>query len=790
MGDGREGEDVRAVHRHRAAPAPLLPPGLRWGPALAAGTAAAIGAFYLLAWLSGAAPRWSASGLITVKTNMALALVLAGAALVLVEPRFTTPARRTAGVVLAAVVFLVGALTLLEHALGIDLGIDQLLATEPPGAAATTSPNRIGPPGSLSLMLLGAGLLATARKARIAPYLGLATAVLVLVPGVGFLYGIAKLYREPVIGIAWPTVVALLALSFGLVLAQGRAGTLGLIWRDDPGGALLRQLLPAAVLVPLVLQYLRLVGERAGLFGRSTGLGLLLVGLVFLLSALLWRSAARLSAAAAHAREAQQQARWRADLLDLAHDAILVWSPTAGIESWNDGAARLYGYTLDEALGRSPRELLGSSGPTAPIDAQLDRVGHWEGEFRHRTRDGRSLVVSSKLRMVRGVDGLDRVLETNRDITGRKGMEDELRESSRRKDEFLGLLSHELRNPLAPIRNSLYILEHAEPTGQRARRAQEVIGRQIAHLAHLVDDLLEVTRISRGKIQLRRRRLDLADLVRRTGDDHRALLQERGLEYVIETPGQPVWVEGDETRLAQVIGNLLQNSAKFTPAGGTVSVAVGASAGAAEIRVRDTGAGFPPALLEHIFEPFVQAEQTLARTEGGLGLGLSLVMGLTELHGGSVTAASEGEGRGAEFVVRLPMLAGMGPVVPAQGSRAGAQRTLRVLVVDDNVDAAETLAEVVRMFGHQVDVAHDGRSAVEKATAGAHDVILCDIGLPGMSGYEVARALRSNPGLGAVRLVAVSGYAQPEDVQRAADAGFVDHLAKPPDPAKLEALLS
>ncbi|BDG10031.1 PocR ligand-binding domain-containing protein [Anaeromyxobacter paludicola] len=237
----------------------------------------------------------------------------------------------------------------------------------------------------------------------------------------------------------------------------------------------------------------------------------------------------------------------------------------------------------------------------------------------------------------------------------RERLEQELRDASRAKDEFLAMLSHELRNPLAAIQNALYLLEHAEPAGQQALLAKQVAGRQLRHLKRMVDDLLDVTRIAKGKVELRRTRLDLADLARRAGEDHRAQAEQRGLALEVRTPDAPVIVMGDETRLAQAIGNLLQNAAKFTPAGGRVTLEVRTAPGEATVLVRDTGAGIPPELLERVFDPFVQAGQSLARSEGGLGLGLSLVKAMVELHGGSVRVSSPGAGRGTEVAFRLPL---------------------------------------------------------------------------------------------------------------------------------------
>ena len=363
-----------------------------------------------------------------------------------------------------------------------------------------------------------------------------------------------------------------------------------------------------------------------------------------------------------------------------------------------------------------------------------------------------------------------------------------LQEADRRKDEFLAVLSHELRNPLAPIRNAVYILNRSGAVSEQAQRARDIIERQTQHIARLVDDLLDVTRIARGKIELRREHADLAELVRRTLHDYAPVFQQSGIELETDLPGRPTWAIVDVTRIAQVVGNLLQNAAKFTPAGGKVRLTLSAGEGCAEIRVADTGAGIAPELLPGLFEPFMQGKQSLARTEGGLGLGLALVKGIVELHRGSVRAESEGPGKGATFVVHLPLL-GEGTVrAPAAPEPARSQQSRRVLVVDDNSDAADTLAQLVTMFGHTAEVAYDGATALAKVRANPPDVVLCDLGLPGMTGYDVARRLRAEGGR--TRLIAVSGYAQPEDIAGAREAGFEQHLAKPIDPDVVRSLLA
>ncbi len=367
----------------------------------------------------------------------------------------------------------------------------------------------------------------------------------------------------------------------------------------------------------------------------------------------------------------------------------------------------------------------------------------------------------------------------------------ELIEADQRKNQFLAVLSHELRNPLAPIKSGLYVLDHAAPGGDQARRAQAVITRQADQLARLVDDLLDVTRIARNKVQLQRQRLELNELTRRTIEDHRPLLEQAAVHVDLEPAPKPVFVDADWNRLAQVVGNLLQNAAKFTPRGGRVTVAVSTDAASrsASVRVADTGVGMTSEMMARLFEPFTQADATLDRSKGGLGLGLALVKGLVELHGGEVSATSAGLGQGSEFIVRLPL-----DVTTTAGSTdapaTAAKVRRRVLVIEDNVDAADMLREVLEFGQHEVAVAYSGPDGIARAREFRPDVVLCDIGLPGMSGYEVARVFRADGILNRAYLVALSGYALPEDLRRAGESGFERHLAKPASLEKVEELLA
>ena len=377
-----------------------------------------------------------------------------------------------------------------------------------------------------------------------------------------------------------------------------------------------------------------------------------------------------------------------------------------------------------------------------------------------------------------------------RDVTDRKLAEQELREADRRKDEFLAVLSHELRNPLSPIRNSLYVLERAEPGGERAGNAQAVIGRQVAHLSRLIDDLLDATRIARGKIQLQKERLDLGDLVRRTVEDHRSAFVARDIALEAFITTQPLWVEGDTVRLSQAVGNLLQNAAKFTRPGGRVEASLCAESETAVLRVHDTGMGIAPEMLERLFEPFMQAQQALDRRLGGLGLGLALVKGFVELHGGFIEAHSEGQGMGSTFTIRLPVQSAI-PAAAAAAERAASRGPRRrVLVIEDNLDAAASLREALQLGEHEVVVAHSGPEGIARAREFRPEVVLCDIGLPEMDGYAVARTLRQDETLRSVFLVALTGYALSEDIARAREAGFDRHIAKPTTLEEVERVLT
>ncbi len=466
----------------------------------------------------------------------------------------------------------------------------------------------------------------------------------------------------------------------------------------------------------------------------------------------------------------------------------------------NSAFTRLTDLPADQVIGRTVREAIPGieahwieacgrvvqTGQPERIESSAAALGRRYEVHAWRTDVGRFAAVFSDVTLRK------RAEEAIKDSEQRsREAAEALREADRNKDHFLAMLSHELRNPLAPIRSSLFVLDRVAPGGEQAHRARSIIDRQVGQLARLIDDLLDVTRISRGKVRLQREPLDLREVVQHTAEDYRPAFAASGVTLEVQVPDEAVPVDGDWTRLAQAVGNLLSNAAKFTSRGKRTRIALerDVQSNEAVIRVLDTGAGIAPEVLPRLFEAFVQADITLDRSRSGLGLGLSLVKGLVEMHGGTVSAESEGLGKGAEFTIRLPL----GSTAPARvptGNTLQVRARRRVLVIEDNVDAADSMREALELDQHEVAVAYDGPEGIQKAREFKPDVTLCDIGLPGMDGYDVARAFRADEALRSTFLVALTGYAQPEDLTKAQSAGFDRHIAKPPNLEKLEQILA
>jgi PAS domain S-box-containing protein len=486
-------------------------------------------------------------------------------------------------------------------------------------------------------------------------------------------------------------------------------------------------------------------------------------------------------------------------------DAVFVKDLQGRYLMVNPAGARFAGMPVEEILGRDDREIFSSE--AADEIRERDRRIMIEGETatveeRISAAGTTRTFLSTKGPYIDEDGAVIGLIGISRDITEQKAAEEERREllererllraaadrSNRQKDEFLGLLGHELRNPLAPIRNALEIVRK-DPGEETLVWALDVMERQVLHLSRLVDDLLDVSRITTGRIELRMQPLDLRAVIERSIEASEPWIHSREHRLELSLPLEPLLLFADATRLEQVFVNLLNNSAKYTETGGRIWVLVERQGSEALVRVRDSGQGISAALLPHVFDLFTQAERSLDRSEGGLGVGLALVRKLVELHGGSVCATSEGAGRGSEFTVRLPVAPEQTRNQPMDSDKTPEQaRGLRVLVVEDNLDSARSLAALLRLQGHEVEVVHDGRNAVETAGRFGPSVVLLDIGLPGVDGYEIARQLRTR-GSKAV-LVSLTGYGRESDRRKSAEAGCDHHLLKPVEPEVLKRLLA
>ena len=459
----------------------------------------------------------------------------------------------------------------------------------------------------------------------------------------------------------------------------------------------------------------------------------------------------------------------------------------------NDAMAQMYGYARGDQLVDKPlRELFAPDDPRSAgfLRAFIASGYRLEGvESRQPGSDGRPRAFRSSLVGVVEDGRLLRAWGTQRDVTAEVEAREQAEAGNRAKDEFLALLGHELRNPLSPILTALGLMRRHD--GDVLGEERAIIERQVDHMVRLVDDLLDVSRITRGMVSLARRRVDLVKVIDRAIELASPLLEQHAhrLSVVVQPE---LAVDGDPTRLAQVFANLLTNAAKYSPRGGAITIAGDRSGDRVCVRVRDTGIGISPSMLPRVFDQFVQERQALDRSAGGLGLGLSIVRSLVELHGGTVEAHSEGLGQGSEFRVTLPLCTGTGmpDAKPPQPAASAGPKGLRVLIVDDNEDAATLLARVLTAWGYLVCVAHDGASALAIAETFTPDVALLDIGLPGMDGYELSRRLLAIPTLADVRLVALTGYGQARDRDAALEAGFHEHMVKPVDLDALERVLA
>jgi signal transduction histidine kinase len=658
----------------------------------AAGYAMLGGGITLAGWALDV-PRltdWRNDG-ISMFVNPAMCIVICGVALACLVTGTRPGWRRYVVWLLATVVATVAVLTIFELSTDINLVIDTLLGQREWGQRAATAPMRMGFPASASLAALSIGLwCATFGLAarRVASGMAIFVVTITSVSLVGYWFGADEMYGiARFTGIAWQTSTMLAGLGVGLMAAVPEFGFVAALRSDDAGGSVLRRLIVPIIGVPLLLGWLRVVGQKADLYEFAFGTAIRTVVEIVLLLWLLWWTARGISLHASAARKAQIALR--------------------------------------------------------------------ESEQRYR-----EIASAAK-------------------------------DADRRKDEFLATLAHELRNPLAPIGNALALIQHAGNDRGIQQQAHETIQRQFGQMVRLVDDLLDVGRITRDKLELRKQRVELASVIHQAVETSRSLADGLGHVVRVNLPREPIWVHADPVRLAQVFINLLNNACKFTEAGGTISISAERVGSEVFVSIKDSGIGIAPDKLESIFEMFAQVDQSLERTRGGLGIGLTIVKRLVELHGGQISVRSGGAGLGSEFIVRLPVLVEKNEPAPAATKPSdAAPKPRRILVTDDNQDAAKSLALLLRYGGHVVETAYDGRQAIEKAEVWRPDVMLLDLGMPEINGYDVCRAIRQTTWGKDIQIVALTGWGQEQDRRNTRDAGFDAHLVKPVDPKVLGDVLA
>lgn len=494
-------------------------------------------------------------------------------------------------------------------------------------------------------------------------------------------------------------------------------------------------------------------------------------------------------------------ARLLASIVESSNDAIISKTLDGTIQSWNAAAERLFGHTAEEAVGQHisliiPPERIAEENEIIARLKEGQRIEHFETERLHR--NGEHIIVSLTISPLKDETG--KVIGASkiaRDVTERKRLEDNLRklandlsETDRRKNEFLATLAHELRNPLAPMSNMLEVLKRSGNDGELLKQAHETIERQLAQMVRLVDDLLDLNRITHDRLELRRSDVELSTVVQQAVEVARPMIDAARQQLTIVLPDEPVYLNADRARLAQVFGNLLNNSCKYTGTKGAISLTAKRNGKEVQVTVRDNGAGIPSDKIDRIFDMFMQVDRSSDRSQDGLGIGLTLVKRLVEMHGGTIEAKSAGEGQGSEFVVTLPVIkkpAAVSSSIPEPAAAASSPR--RILIVDDNRDSADSLAMLFEITGNQTYLAHDGVEALDAIEQHRPEVVLLDIGLPKLDGHEVCRRIRQHAWAKDIVIIALTGWGQEEDRRKSEEAGFNGHLVKPVDYDKLLALL-
>jgi PAS domain S-box-containing protein len=808
--------DRRGAGQGPALTASLVRRGRLLGVALAL-VVTAFGALALVGWWRGldAFVHWGTRAR-AVRPLTAAAFVGAGLSLLTLTrgAHDPSPARRVLGRALALVPLAIGLASAAQGVLRVDLGIDRLLF---PGHLWPRDP---GVPGRMTLgtatmlSLYGVALLVLAGGRTIAAAQGLGAAGLLigLVATLGHAYGSTALASDPLVAVSAPTSVVAVALGVAVLCARADAGPMAAVTGDSAGGALARRLLPAGLAIPPLLGAVAVGASRFGLLDAPYGTALAVALTLVALAALVWSSAVRATRDEASRAAAESQRSRFVGLLDLADEPIFAWELGGVVTYWNHAAEALYGHAASVAVGRPPGALLATEqiSPGPPFVDALRATGAWQGELSQLTAGGRRVVVDSRLSLVVDPSGRRVVLEANRDVTARheaarerdallereRAARCEMEKAARAKDEFLAVVSHELRTPLTAILGFTELCLRRTPSPDKLRDALVRIERNAKVQAALVEDLLDVSRMISGRLTVDLEPLVLGDVARAAVESARPAADERRIRLSLRDDSAGAVVHGSRTRLAQVFANLLTNALKFTPPGGRVDVALAAEDDQVLARVRDSGEGLAPEALTRIFDRFRQADSSMQRRQGGLGLGLAIVAELCRLHGGAVWAESEGPGRGATFVVRLPRAAAevsaLRPTTRPTSGDAASLDGVTVLAIDDEASTREVVAGALASCRARVVVAGGVLEGLRAFEAERPDVVVCDLAMPDLDGYALLERVRALPDPRAARtpVLALTAHASVQDRERALRVGFDGYLAKPFDLAGLSAAVA
>jgi PAS domain S-box-containing protein len=783
----------------------------RFDPVVARYWAIALGLYTALGGLisfSGWAmnqPRltdWFHLGL-SIQPNAALAAAACGAGILCLALRW-----RWLALMSGVIASLVGGLTLFEQVTDVGLGIDAIfLFGRTWGDRAVVAHGRMGAPASLSFLMTGVALVIVALGARrfrargLAGSLVTATIAISWLSLIGYLFGATALYSIPrATAIALQTSTFVLAGALGVTLSMPGYGPARLLQEDSVSGELLRRTLPAIVFVPVFLGYFWVAGERLGYFDFAFGAAAATLAEIVLLLSLLWWTTSDVSAAENERRRTEAKLLANQAMLQTvteeAEVGLVIVGPSHRYLYANRAYCEIVRADPDTIIGRQVVDVLPDVYEWRIRD-KVDRAFAGETVRYELELDERQQFVSITYQPLWRNGIVESVIVAIVDTTDRRRVEEHLKESqaqlqdaAERKDQFLMTLAHELRNPLAAMRTANDLIRIA-PDRDQVVRSRDVIDRQLTLMARLLDDLIDVRRLSRDEITLQPEDVDLA-LVLRDGIDAVRPVAARLRQHLdVTLPDRPMFIRADPARLEQIIANLLNNACRFSRPDGRIRVTLSRHGDVARLVVSDQGIGIETRNLVKIFEPFSQVDRSVQRDGGGLGVGLHQVKRLVGLHQGTVEARSAGLGRGSEFIVELPAL--VEAVAPAPRAKAVPPATVppkRILVIDDNTDAANGMKLLLGFSGHDAHVAHDGPSAIEAFTRLHPDVVLLDIGLPGMSGLEVCRRLRELPADPPPLIIALTGWGTDADREKSRAAGFDHHLVKPVEYSVLTALLA